>query len=293
MKKHILALILLSIFFSGIFVHEVLSRTYLDPDIERRIENQHNRIEDGVRSGELNIDEVRLLKNNLNYIQDEAKRFQTDGSLSENEKEWLMRMLYENSNMIQDKKQNPVRNLAVSESSRRDHEIRDRIAEQQRRINRGVESGNLTVNEAKVLDGNLNHILEQETRFMGDGTLDGWEKGRLLRMLDNNAAMIQDKKNNPIIGYSLGIELDDRGNSIPQRIANQQYRINEGVRTGVLTRGEATTLEENLEFIRREEIRQRSSGGLNDRERERLHILLDQNGAMISDKKHNPIRRYR
>ena len=174
-----------------------------------------------------------------------------------------------------------------------DPEIMDRIAEQQRRINRGIESGILTVNEARVLDGNLNHIREEETRFRTDGTLDGWERSRLLRMLDNNAAMIQDKKNNPIVGYGLGIELDDRGNSIPQRIANQQYRINDGIRSGALTQREATTLEENLEFIRREENRLRSSGGLNDRERERLYTLLDQNGAMIRDKKQNPIRQYR
>ena len=293
MKKHTLILMLLSVCFWGALAHDALSRAYLDPDIEQGIEIQHNSIEDGVRWGRLTRDEARLLKNNLHQIQDEAMRLQADGRLSQREKERLMAMLHENSAMIEDKRRNPIKDVTLAGPAPRDPEIRDRIAEQQRRINRGIESGNLALNEAKVLDGNLNYIREEETRLRADGMLDGWERNRLLRMLNNNAEMIQDKKNNPIVGYGRDIALDDRAYSIPQRIANQQYKINNGIRAGELTQREATALEENLDFIQKEEARLRSRDGLDDRERERLHTLLDQNGAMIFDKKRNPIREFR
>lgn len=292
MKKQRLILAFLSVCFLGVLARDALSRTYLDPEIAQSIEYQHNQIEEGIRSGRLTRDEARLLKNNLHQIQDEAIRLQVDG-LSAREKDRLMAMLHENSEMIEDKRRHPVKDLTPPGPAPRDPEIRDRIAEQQRKINRGVESGELSLNEARVLDANLNYIVEEEARLRADGTLDRWERNRLLHMLDENAAMIQDKTNNPIVGYGLDIPLYDRANSIPQRIANQQVRINNGIRAGELTRMEATALEENLNFVRKEEARLRSKGGLNDRDREMLHALLDQNGAMIRDKKHNPVRQFR
>jgi hypothetical protein len=194
--------------------------------------------------------------------------------------------------MIRDKTRHPIKDVATTRPAPGDPEIRDGIAEQQRMINRGTQSGALTLQEGKVLTANLNNIREEETRFRADGAFDRWEKRQLLSMLDHNGAMIRDKKSNPIVGYGLGLELEDRGNSIPQRIANQHSRINNGVRSGALTQREAAFLTDNLDFIA-EEDRRMSRGGLSDQQKEKLHLLLDQNGAMIRDKKSNPIRHFR
>ncbi len=115
MKKHLSLFLLLSVCLIGIFAHDAFSAEsmqYLDPDIEQRIENQYNRIEDGISSGKLTRDEARMLKNNLHHIQDETMRLQADGRLSEREKERLREMLNENNRMIQDKKQNAITDVA-------------------------------------------------------------------------------------------------------------------------------------------------------------------------------------
>lgn len=78
---------------------------------------------------------------------------------------------------------------------------------------------------------------------------------------------------------------------IPARIASQQQRIDQGVASGELTRGEANLLQDNLNYVRSEFARMRADGLLTPREVDRLERLLDNNSQMIFNKKHNPARR--
>lgn len=76
--------------------------------------------------------------------------------------------------------------------------ISDRIAEQQKRIDEGIASGQLTRAEADILQDNLNWIKAEETRLKADGKLTPKEGARLNKMLDRNSNMIYKKKHNPI-----------------------------------------------------------------------------------------------
>ena len=76
--------------------------------------------------------------------------------------------------------------------------INDRIAEQQKRIDEGIASGQLTRAEADILQDNLNWIKAEETRLKADGKLTPKERARLNKMLDKNSNMIYKKKHNPI-----------------------------------------------------------------------------------------------
>ena len=76
--------------------------------------------------------------------------------------------------------------------------INDRIAEQQKRIDEGIASGQLTRAEADILQDNLNWIKAEETRLKADGKLTPKERARLNKMLDRNSNMIYKKKHNPI-----------------------------------------------------------------------------------------------
>ncbi len=69
--------------------------------------------------------------------------------------------------------------------------INDRIAEQKKRIDEGIASGQLTRAEADILQDNLNWIKAEETRLKA-------ERARLNKMLDRNSNMIYKKKHNPI-----------------------------------------------------------------------------------------------
>ena len=78
---------------------------------------------------------------------------------------------------------------------------------------------------------------------------------------------------------------------IDQRVADQQRRIDQGIISQELTRGEARILQDNLNYIQWDEARLKADGSLTNEERERLHRMLDQNSDIIYDKKHNPVKR--
>jgi len=63
-------------------------------------------------------------------------------------------------------------------------EIRDRIDEATRRIDRGIERGSLTRPEARRLNDELNGILGEISRMREDGHLDRRERERINRDLD-------------------------------------------------------------------------------------------------------------
>lgn len=179
--------------------------------------------------------------------------------------------------------------------------IRDRIDNQQRRIDQGIMSGELTRGEADVVQDNLNYIRDEYARFRAnDGVVGPVERDRLNDMLDRNSRMIENKKHNPIAGFRGGFRDDwggrrwdwDRSMTISERIDNQQARINHGINIGELTRREANVIQDNLDYIKREFARARNNDGVvGPVERDRLHNLLDRNSRMIFDRKHNPFQR--
>ena len=77
---------------------------------------------------------------------------------------------------------------------------------------------------------------------------------------------------------------------VEQRVANQQKRIDEAVKSKDLTQAEAKILKDNLNYIKQEETRLKADGRLGSKESERLDTLLEQNGSMIRDKKANPVK---
>ena len=78
-------------------------------DFQDRIHNQRERIEQGIRSGELTRGEADILLDNLNWMRDRFQRMKADGRLTVEEEARLYRMLDENSEMIYNKKHNARR----------------------------------------------------------------------------------------------------------------------------------------------------------------------------------------
>jgi len=80
--------------------------------------------------------------------------------------------------------------------------------------------------------------------------------------------------------------------SVPARLANQQRRINQGIRGGELTRRETGTLERRDNSIRRAEFRdrmedRRTGGVLTARQDARLDHRLNNTSRAIYRLKHN------
>ena len=312
-------LFLAMIFLMGNNVVAVFGQALIDKDLEQRFTNQTDKIAEGIKSKQLNPQEAKILEDNLRRIRGEGVRFQEDGKLTTEEKAQINNMLDQNNQMIRDKKQYPVKAISVAAPiaptaapatpvgqnkpaaatqakpatpapAAQDPEIREKIAGQQKRIDEGIKSQQLTLNESKILQGNLDQIREEEASFRADGTLTKEDKVDLLEMLEDNDKMIKDKKNNPVKDIMEHRALSEQTRTIPERIARQQRRINGGIKSKALTSEESKILLENLDFIKEEEARLKADNKLTAQEKDRLHALLDQNSAMIEKKKDNPVK---
>jgi len=256
-------------------------------DLGDRVKQQRDRIQQGIRSGELTRAEAEVLLDNLERIERHYYRMKADGRLTKEEQERLDWMLDRNSRMIYDKKHNAVSRLDVEEEREARAEINQRIRNQRDRIQQGIRSGELTDDEAEVLLDNLERIERRYSRMKADGRLTKEEQERLDWMLDYNSRMIREKRDNPVRHLYFG----EHESHFRERIQQQQERINQGIRSGELTRAEAEVLLDNLERIERHYYRMKADGRLTEEEKERLDRMLDRNSRMIYDKKHNPVRR--
>jgi len=163
--------------------------------------------------------------------------------------------------------------------------IRGRIVDQQKRIDKGIASGELSRQEADILQDNLSWIKYEFARITDDGKVTPGENKRIDGLLDRNDRMIANKKHNPItVFYTKKIGV---GEFILDRIKSQQFRIDQGINSKALTRGEADILIDNINRIRDDFLRFKKDGRLNWREADRLDRMLDRNSEMIFAKKHN------
>ena len=77
-----------------------------------------------------------------------------------------------------------------------DPRIQQREINQEKRIEQGVESGQLTPNEAGRLDAQQSRIKQTEERMKADGNLTAAERGKLTRMQNRASRNIYRKKHN-------------------------------------------------------------------------------------------------
>ena len=305
-RVHVGWVILVAVIFVAASSSQTFSQALQDKDIEQRFTNQTTRISEGVKSKQFTQEEGKILQDNLSQIRKEGVRLQSDGKLTAEEKTQLDKMLDQNNQLIKDKKQYPVKAISVPAATAatpapakpvvptpaaQDPEIKEKIAAQQKRIDEGIKSQQLTLNESKILQGNLDQVREEDTSLRADGTLSKEDKADLLEMLEDNDKMIKDKKNNPVKDLTEHRALSERKMTIPERLAKQQRRIDNATKSKKLTSEESKILLENLDFVKKEEERLRTAKKLTDQEKDRLHTMLDQNSAMIQKKKDTPVKK--
>lgn len=151
--------------------------------------------------------------------------------------------------------------------------INDRQGNLDTRINAGVRSGDLTRQEAVGLRSDFRAVANLETSYRRDG-LSTWERTDLDRRFDALSNRIRFERND---------RDDRRGNgwmNINQRQANLDRRIDQGIRSGRVTRGEAYRLRADFQTIARLETRYRANG-LSNWERADLNRRFDTLSARI------------
>ncbi len=164
-------------------------------EVQRNV-NQQERIEQGLKSGELNTKEAARLEKGEAKIDKMEQKALSDGNLSAQEKARIGRAQNVESKKIYDAKHNEVTGNPNSASSQRMQADVQRNVNQQKRIEQGVQSGELTNKEAGKLEGGQARVERKEARAGADGHVGAGEQRRIQGAENHQSKKIYAKKHN-------------------------------------------------------------------------------------------------
>src|SRR3954447_7758889 len=141
--------------------------------------NQQQRIEQGLRSGQLTTREASRLENEEARIERDQARAMKDGKLSPAEKARLEREQNAVSRDIYREKHDAQTGNPNSASSQRMQADVQRNINQQERIEQGVKSGSLTTRETAKLEAGQSRDTRAEARTGADGKVGAREQRRI------------------------------------------------------------------------------------------------------------------
>ena len=145
------------------------------------------------------------------------------------------------------------------------------------RIQQGLASGHITPSEAQVLYRRDREIAVREARFKSNGVATPQERQQLRADLDGLGAEVERMMANRDVagrpGYNAGYNAGYTP-GIDHREREISLRIDEGIRTGRITRGEAARLRQHERRIDRQEAHFRSDGVVTQQERRQLRYEL-------------------
>ena len=163
--------------------------------------------------------------------------------------------------------------------------VNQRQQNQKGRIQQGVRSGELTRDETQALVQEEKAIQAEKKEYKSDGTVTKDERKDLHQDLNEASKDIYTQKHD-----------DDRRDQTPrvdQREQNQRERIQQGVRSGELTKPEARRLRTEQKDIRRDERAAKSDGRVTAGERKQLHREQNTASRDIHRQKHDAQKRPR
>lgn len=180
---------------SAPFAPTVFAQT-VGSEVQRDI-NQENRIEQGLKSGQLSTREAARLERGEARIDQMESKALKDGNLSQEEAARIQRAQNQESSAISKLKHNDVAGNPNSASSQRMQEDVQRNINQQNRIQQGVQSGQLTNKETSRLERGQARVDRAEARAGADGHVGAREQARIQHRENVQSRHInRDKHNN-------------------------------------------------------------------------------------------------
>ena len=172
-------------------VVEAQDSTTLQRDI-----NQQNRIEQGLQSGQLNTREAGKLERGDARIDRMESNAMKDGTVSDKEAARINRAQNQASQQINELKHNSVTGNPDSASSQRMQNDVQRNANQEQRIQQGVQSGALTTKEAGSLERGQARTDRKQAKAAADGHVGAREQARIQNRENRQSAKIYNRKHN-------------------------------------------------------------------------------------------------
>lgn len=158
--------------------------------------NQQQRIEQGLKSGELNSREAARLEGQESKVNRDEARALKDGNLSVAEKARLQAEQNKVSQDIYREKHNAQKGNPDSASSKRTQADVQRNINQQQRIEAGVKSGELTKKETAKLERGQAHVEHKEAKAGRNGHVSAREEAGIQHAEDKQSANIYKQKHN-------------------------------------------------------------------------------------------------
>jgi CRISPR/Cas system-associated endoribonuclease Cas2 len=164
--------------------------------------------------------------------------------------------------------------------------VNQRQQHQQDRIQQGVNSGELNRQETRRLAHEQRDIRQLKREYQSDGKITDGERRDLHRELNESNRHIYRAKHNDASRHG-----GTRDPKINERQRNQKERIQQGVRSGELTRDERKQLVVEQKTIRAEEHAYKADGVLTKDERKDLQQDLNTASHHIYEEKHDAEKR--
>jgi len=163
---------------------------------QQRDVNQQQRIEQGLKSGELSTKEAGHLEREQQHIDRMEARDLKDGKMSAGEQLRLDRAQNAASADIYKQKHDAQNGNPNSASSQRMQADVQRNVNQQQRIQNGIESGSLTNREASRLEAGQARTDRKIANASADGHVGAAEQNRIQRTENRQSANVYRKKHN-------------------------------------------------------------------------------------------------
>jgi hypothetical protein len=167
-------------------------------DTVQRDVNQQTRIENGLKDGSLNTKEASRLESEQSKIDRLQAKELKDGKLSPQERTQLLRAQNRASKDIKAAETNGVKGNPASKSSERMQADVQRNINQEKRVEQGVKSGELTNRETGKLEHGQAKVDHAEAVAGSDGHDGKNEQARIQRKEDRQSGAIYKKKHNAI-----------------------------------------------------------------------------------------------
>jgi hypothetical protein len=164
-------------------------------EVQRDI-NQENRIEQGLKSGQLSTGEAARLEKGEARIDKMESRATKDGNLSPQEAARIQRAQNQESEAINRAKHNAVTGNPDSASSQRMQAGVQRNINQQNRIEQGIQSGQLTNREASQLERGQARVDRAKARAGADGHVSKGKQARIQHQENTQSRHIYRDKHN-------------------------------------------------------------------------------------------------
>jgi len=169
-------------------------------------------------------------------------------------------------------------------------DVVQRDVNQQNRIEQGLKSGQLTTKEAGKLEREESHIAKMESNAMRDGRMTNAEKRRIERAENNASRDIYREKHDAQTGNPNSAS-SQRMQTEVQRNANQEQRIENGIKDGSLTNREAANLERGQARVDRKEANAAANGHVGAGEQQSIQTAENHQSKRIHREKHNERKR--